>query len=543
MNHANPFGKVRNFFFPIHRSELAAFLPLMGLMVLICFNYTLLRTTKESLIVTSSGAEAIPFIKVWVVLPTAMLLTLLFAKLVNLFGQEKVFYIMISLFLLCYALFIFCFFPYRHQIHLHSLADWLELWLPAGFQGLISAVRHWSFTGFYVMCELWSSMIMTTLFWGFANEITPLPQARRFYSVLAIFGNLAALGAGAVSDLLIRWCTSHDYLSQGQVEEHILRSIVMTVVIVGLLAMALFFWMNRTLLKGASYETLHLNKKALEAKWRSKRKKSSLRDSFSYLSNSRYLLCIATIVVAYNLVINLSEIVWKDKLRLLYPHFVDYQGYMNSITIATSCFSTITAFFMAKIITSIGWTRTALLTPVVMGLTTIGFFGFLFFQDFLSDGVPIVLGTTPLTIAVFFGGLQNSLSRAAKYSVFDATKEMAFIPLDHETKLKGKAAIDGVGSRLGKSGGSFLYQLLLLASSGVTQSISSYVALILFGAIILWIFAVRELGTKFDLLDESGKPPRPPKKEADLQLQPGSKTTSLPLQEELPEWQSHPASA
>ena len=89
-----------------------------------------------------------------------------------------------------------------------------------------------------------------------------------------------------------------------------------------------------------------------------------------------------------------------------------------------------------------------------MLITSAGFFGFMFFKDNMSDAVVALTGTTPLAIAVFFGSAQNCLSKAAKYSFFDTTKEMAFIPLGHESKLKGKAAIDGVGSRIGKSGGS-----------------------------------------------------------------------------------------
>ncbi len=65
------------------------------------------------------------------------------------------------------------------------------------------------------------------------------------------------------------------------------------------------------------------------------------------------------------------------------------------------------------------------------------------------------LGTTPLMLAVIVGTIQNIMSKSAKYSLFDPTKEMAYIPLDQEQKSKGKAAIDVVGARLGKSGGSF----------------------------------------------------------------------------------------
>ena len=45
----------------------------------------------------SSGAEVIPFIKVWVLLPTALLMTFIFTRLVNRYSSEKVFYLMILL--------------------------------------------------------------------------------------------------------------------------------------------------------------------------------------------------------------------------------------------------------------------------------------------------------------------------------------------------------------------------------------------------------------------------------------------------------------
>lgn len=44
-------------------------------------------------------------------------------------------------------------------------------------------------------------------------------------------------------------------------------------------------------------------------------------------------------------------------------------------------------------------------------------------------------GLTPLYAAVLIGAAQNIFSKASKYALFDPCKEMAYIPLDNETKV------------------------------------------------------------------------------------------------------------
>lgn len=56
--------------------------PLGFMLFCILFNYTILRDTKDVLVVTApgSGAEIIPFLKTWVNLPLAIAFTVLYAK-------------------------------------------------------------------------------------------------------------------------------------------------------------------------------------------------------------------------------------------------------------------------------------------------------------------------------------------------------------------------------------------------------------------------------------------------------------------------------
>jgi len=487
-----PFKGWRAFLWPIHRYELKKVLPMFVMLFFICFNYSVVRNMKDTVVVTASGAEVIPFIKVWIVLPMAILVTYFFTRLSNIFSQERVFYIMTSGFLVCYALFAFILYPMRDVLQPTSSANWLQSILPAGFKGLISMYRNWSLMTFYVAAELWGTMILTVSFWGFANEVTRLSEARRFYSVFGIASNFATIMAGESSVMASQGGVFNPNLPFGHdAWEQNLQIMVLTVIAFGFATMAIFRWMNRRVLNDPQYDDLHQIKREVKKKGR-----LSFFESVQYVANSRYLLYIAIIVVAYNLVINMVEVVWKDQLRTLYPNPTDFNNYTSNIMIYLGITSTVIALFMAKIIEKLGWTRTALITPAMMTITCVGFFGCLFYH-YSSGSELMILGMSPLALAVLFGAAQNTLSKACKYTVFDTTKEMAYIPLGHECKLKGKAAIDGVGSRFGKSGGSLLHQGLLMIFVTLSNS-APYVAAFILVAIVLWMIAVRSLGHQFN---------------------------------------------
>lgn len=487
------FGAFRSILWPIHRHELKIVIPMLLMLFLTCFNYSILKNLKDVMVVTAkaSGGEVIPFIKVWAMLPMAVLSALVFTKLSNRYSQEKVYYIIIGGFLMIYAIFGFVIYPFRESLELTGLASSMEAVLPAGAKGFIAMVRHWSFTFFYVMCELWSSIVVTVLFWGFANEITKVKDARRWYSLLSVVASSSAVIAGVMGRFFSNLEYNPNLPFGTNAWEQTIVEVVIAVLVVGLGILATFWWLNRNVLTSPEYVDIHRSNRAFRIK-----KKQSLRQSFSMLSKSKYLVCIAVLVIAYHLTINLVEVVWKDQLKELYPDRNDYFIYLSDVTVLLGIISAAASFFIGSIIARFGWTKTAMVAPMMMLVTSLGFFGFLFCRETFGDAALTFLGMTPLAVAVLFGGAQNCFSKAAKYSVFDATKEMAFIPLDHETKLKGKAAIDGVASRFGKSGGSIIHQSLLLIFTTLTQS-APYVAAILMGVIGVWFAAVKVLGVEF----------------------------------------------
>ena len=78
------FGRLRSFIWPVYAFELKKVLPMFLLFFCISFNYTILRDTKDTLVATSkAGAEAIPFLKFWGVMPSAILFMLIYSKMSN----------------------------------------------------------------------------------------------------------------------------------------------------------------------------------------------------------------------------------------------------------------------------------------------------------------------------------------------------------------------------------------------------------------------------------------------------------------------------
>jgi AAA family ATP:ADP antiporter len=205
-------------------------------------------------------------------------------------------------------------------------------------------------------------------------------------------------------------------------------------------------------------------------------------------------------VIGYGVAINLVEVTWKSQLKLQYPSPNEYSAFMGYFSAVTGSVTILMMLFVGgNVIRRFGWGVGALITPVVLLITGVGFFSFVIFRDSLSAFIS-VLGTTPLMLAVLFGTAQNIMSKSAKYSLFDPTKEMAYIPLDQESKVKGKAAIDVVGARLGKSGGSLVQQGLIIALGSVA-AITPYVAGILFLIIFAWIGSAKTLSKLFAKLN------------------------------------------
>ncbi|KAF4372415.1 hypothetical protein F8388_027088 [Cannabis sativa] len=467
-------------------TTLKKIIPLGLMFFCILFNYTILRDTKDVLVVTAKGssAEIIPFLKTWVNLPMAIGFMLLYTKLSNVLSKKALFYTVILPFIAFFGAFGFVLYPLSNLIHPEALADKLLQTLGPRFLGPLAILRIWSFCLFYVMAELWGSVVISVLFWGFANQITTVDEAKRFYPLFGLGANIALIFSGRTVKYFSNMRASLGPGVDGWALS--LKAMMSIVVGMGFTICFLYWWVN-------AYVPLPTRSRKKKEK-----PKMGTMESLKFLVSSKYIRDLATVVVAYGISINLVEVTWKSKLKAQFPSPNAYSSFMGDFSSATGVATFIMMLASQFIFEKYGWGVAAAITPTVLLLTGVGFFSLILFGAPLTPALA-GLGMTPLLAAVYVGALQNIFSKSAKYSLFDPCKEMAYIPLDEDTKVKGKAAIDVVCNPLGKSGGALIQQFMILTFGSLASS-TPYLGGILLVIVLAWLGAARSLDTQFTAL-------------------------------------------
>lgn len=497
----------RKLLWPIHSHEIKKFLPMGIMMFCILFVYTVLRDTKDAMLVNApgAGAESLAFAKGIGVTGSAILFMILYAKAANLFNREGLFYVTALPFLLFFGLYPYCIYPFVDSIHMNL--DTIHAYQQAypNIKWIIPLVGNWTYTLFYILSELWGSAIVSLLFWQFANDITPIKEARRFYGMFGFLGNFGLLLSGPTI-IYISHSIHNLGLSRSESTGMMLRYLMAFVIIAGIILLSTFYWMNRYVLTDKRFydpEAMGETKK--------KKAKLSLADSFKYILQSPYLGLIAMLVLAYGVSINLFEGVWKGQVAIAYPTEVEYNRVMGGLSTVTGCMAVILMLVGSNLLRRLSWRTCALITPLILIAGSLLFFGIIFYNNsLLPEGMKIldaiklgIINKELIVFAVVLGIFINAFGKAVKYSFFDPTKEMAYIPLDQELKVKGKAAVDVIGGRGGKSAGSYIQMsLLTLFSGSALYQLIPLIAPIAVGVVCLWILSVFELNKRFRRLTE-----------------------------------------
>lgn len=462
-------------------------LPTSLMFLITIFVYSVLRGAKDALLIPVLGAEVISSLKLFGVLPSAVVFILIYSKLANVLSRQGLFYGIVSFFIAFFTIYAFILYPEHEALTLdfsNAIGEYPKLKYP------LLAIANWGSSLFYIMSELWGSAVLSLMFWQFANYIYKVSEAKNTYTIFGAVGQFGLIGAG-FSQTYFATMNSNN-IDPNLAWQNSLQFMMGTVFIAGIILMAIYWYMNRYILTDPRFFDPSAVRKKKD------KPKLSLIESFKYIFTSKYIGLIAALVLCYGVSINLVEGVWKNQVRIQFPLPNDYIAFMGKFQMWTGFIAMIMMLLGIYILRNFKWLTSAILTPLMILVT-----GFLFFLLILAGNMfeasLVLVGSTSLMMAVIMGAAQNILSKATKYSLFDPTKEMSYIPLDEELKVKGKAVVDVTGARLGKSGGAIIQYLLLSFIPGANLSNLTEDILYIFLVIMAcWVIAVISLSKLFE---------------------------------------------
>lgn len=489
------FTGVKKLLWPVEAHETKKVLALSIMMLFTLFNYTILRDAKDGLIVTApgAGAESISFLKLYGSLSFAVIVMMLYSKLSLIMSRQKLFYSMISMFVIFYIIFGYFLFPMREL--LHASPETIQAWQVAypRFHWIIPLIGNWTYSLFYISAELWGSVGLSVLFWQLANDINTIDESKRFYP---LFGFLSSFGIIISGVFLLTITNNYMHLEPDERWSMSMRWIINAVLLsLGSITLIYTWIYNNIFTKLHTDDNLDTHKPANK-----KKNKPSFKESMQVVLESRYIALIMTLIICYAVCLNLVEVTWKSQIKLQFPETSEYVKMMGTISISTGITTMILMIIGSNVLRRFGWFACAILTPIILTTTGALFFSFIIFKD-STAGFLSLFGLTPLFMSILIGWGQNILTKGAKYSMFDPTKEMAYIPLADGLKIRGKAAADGIGGRLGKSLGAMIQQFLLVVIVGSTQlTLTPIIAILFFMTAFIWVIAVVKLHKEFNLI-------------------------------------------
>ena len=470
-------------YLPVKRGELGRLAVVSSMMMLIVFIYSVQRSLKDTIVVSYMGAELISTIKLYGVLPSAIIFMLIYTKLSSNLNKTVIFHLLNAFFIGYFLLFTFVLHPNVEIFHFDLSLVSREL---PYLRYCFIMLEKWTYSLYYILSELWGSVMLALMFWQTSNQVFAIKEAKRLYPLFGFVAQFGMLTSGA----LVKFCTGKDFMVGGWQKS--LEYINLSAAGVAIL-LSMLFWLLSNVLVSSDI---------INAETVKKKKKIGFFEGLKYVFTSKYIGLVASLIICYGFSINLVEGVWKAQARIVYGNPQEYASFMGGLQAYTGMATMISMFAGSYILSMIPWRAAALLTPIIIFVTGITFFVFSIYQDNIESILPFIT-LAPIVIAVFAGLWQNILSKAVKYSFFDATKEMAYIPLDEALKSKGKAAADVAGGRLGKATGALTqWGMLSLIPGSTLVTLSPSLFVIFLVIMVVWFIAVNLLANEFNKISK-----------------------------------------
>ena len=318
-------------------------------------------------------------------------------------------------------------------------------WLLMRIGGEVIGEQRWFVWAVFIMVDVYST-VMVVLFWTYTNDVVSRVEADRLYGPIGLGGILGGAVGGASVDVLVE--------KIGPVEMLLLCAAVVA-------ACAGMAWVTERVLNPATRAANRSDEGAFEAAIEGAR----------HALQSRYLLLITGVVVAYEFTAGLTDFVINVVFERAFHSQVEIAKMYGRLGWIVSATALLSQLVVAPVLLPLK--RLALLVPpVVMASASVG------------------LAIVP---AVSMAFLLAASDRGLNYSLQQVTKETLYVPLTDLDRYKAKAFIDMFVDRAAKALSSVAL-IALIALVGVSIRVSLAIALV---AMLLWMLCSNALGLAY----------------------------------------------
>lgn len=292
----------------------------------------------------------------------------------------------------------------------------------------------------YIFIEIAGSLIIVP-FWTFANEIFTSREAKRLFGLIGAGGVFANVAAGGFTRLIVNYIGTENLL---------------------LICSAIIFLSSGIIFKLSKGEDI-VN--IIPIKDRERQSQNILRDIGNIFSDS-YTRKIALIVVVMSIVITSVDYQFKILAKTNFTKENDLTQFLAMFVFSTGIIACIIQFVITgRFVNRYGIFSALITLPIFIGA---GIFAFIFYA----------------TLAAI--SISQASNYMFRYTIWDSTFQMLYIPIPQRRRNSSKAIIDGVFKQLSNGLGGLL---LLFFVKGSRPLIILLMALMT----LIWIFLLIKL--------------------------------------------------
>ncbi|EJW03154.1 hypothetical protein EDEG_02459 [Edhazardia aedis USNM 41457] len=494
--------------FKVAECEKPKFYRMSGMFFLIAYVYSVLRDTKDAVVMERQEPTSISFLKTLFVTPCSILFVFIIQKALmnkSVGNVLKASTLVFGVYFVIYSLVL---------LPLQSVIEPSIFWAKdlfgsgkmavRGLQPVLAfmlTINFWTSSLLYVTSELWGNLILSLLFMSFANDVCSFKQSLRFVPIFYIISNLGLFLSG-LSMLL--FCTIQDNASYN-INQYTINGIFF---LGGCICLLIYFIqkdLEINILPIKIFQETSVRRKK-------SKKKVSMAEALKQMMKSQFLLQICFVVLAYNICTNLIDTTFKCTMKAYalannqtISSSVMRTQAVNQIIISTSVITLLSTPF-SRIVQIFGWRYAGFITPLwaitccflvlFLSIYNTGTMGTNSFSlvNTIVGGAPSLLGYER-----FFGMIAAGGLKTAKYAAFDISVEALSMRISKDDRATAKGIYAGIFGKLGKTMGSVITIVIL----GITNAVdircaSQFSFAIILGMCALWMYAIKYLGFRYN---------------------------------------------